>query len=252
MIINVELLEETDKTAFILFSVTDTGVGIPNNKQKTIFDAFVQADGSTTRMYGGTGLKLSISKKLVNMMGGEISLESEENKGSKFWFSLSFEKQKEEVTAGEKVPHDIKGVRALVVDDNEANRAILVKMLEGFGCYTEAVSSGSAAVNLLKEAARAGTPFKVVLLDMQMPGMNGEHTTIIVKNTPEISDAAIIILTSLGSRGDVAHLRDIGCDGYLVKPVKQSLLLDTIITAISTKEPEKEKRPCILLSHSIQ
>ncbi len=253
VIINVELLEETDKTAFILFSVADTGAGIPKDKQKTIFDAFVQADGSTTRMYGGTGLGLSISKKLVNMMGGEISLESEEGKGSKFWFSLSFEKQKKEDIAAEEVPHDIKGVRALVVDDNEANRAILVKMLEGFGCHAEAVSSGSAAVNSLKDAARAGTPFKVVLLDMQMPGMNGEHTTIIVKNTPEIRDAAIIILTSIGSRGDVAHLREIGCDGYLVKPVKQSLLLDTIITAISTKEPEKEKKAVhpVVTQHTI-
>ena len=256
-IINVELMEETDETAHILFSVTDTGIGIPKDKQRTIFDAFVQADGSTTRLYGGTGLGLSISKKLVNIMGGEISVESEEGKGSKFWFSLRFEKQKREAGVEEDLPKYVKGMKILIVDDNETNRTILLKTVESFGCYAEAVSSGSAAVNLLKNAARAGMPFKVVLLDMQMPGMDGEHTTIIVKNTPEISDTAIIILTSLGNRGDVAHLREIGCDAYLVKPVKQSLLLDTIMMAINRKKEIKEVKeikeikPPVITRHTI-
>ncbi len=246
-IIRAELKEETENKAAVLFSVTDTGIGIPEDKQKTIFDPFVQADGSTTRMYGGTGLGLAISKKLVEMMGGEISVDSKPGKGSTFWFTVTFEKQKAEDISKEEISPDIKGMRILIADDNKTNKAILVKMLESFGCKVEAVSSGAEAIRALKEASQAGNPYKVLLLDMQMPGIDGEHTSIIVKNTPEIKDIAIIIITSLGSRGDVAHLRETGCEGYLVKPVKQSLLLDAVTAVISDRETERHTdiRPII-------
>jgi CheY-like chemotaxis protein/HPt (histidine-containing phosphotransfer) domain-containing protein len=202
-------------------------MGIQDEKRDAIFDEFIQADGSTTRTHGGTGLGLSISKKLVELMGGEIGVDSTVNKGSRFWFIVTFKKQAgiEEEAYHERVP-DIKGIRVLVADDNTTNRKILVKMMEGFG----------------KEAAQNKDPYKLVLLDMMMPGMDGEHTTIIIKNTPQISEAAIIILTSLGNRGDVAHLRSLGCDGYLTKPVKQSLLLDTINTVVFEKEKHKDKK----------
>jgi len=252
VIIRVEPVEETDTTAFLLFSVTDTGIGIPQDKQKTIFEPFVQADGSTTRIYGGSGLGLAISKKLVDMMGGEIGVESEIEKGSRFWFTLGLEKQSEKEVVREELHADIKGLKVLVVDDSETNRTILVKMLESFGCKTEAVSSGAEAIRILKEAANSGEPFKVMLLDMQMPGMDGEHTTIIIKNTAGIRDVAIIILTSLGSRGEVAYLKDIGCEGYLIKPIKQSLLLDTITTVLNARiTSEKVKFPEIVTRHTI-
>lgn len=234
VIIRAELLRETEESAKVLFTVSDTGIGIPKDKQEAIFDAFTQADGSTTRIYGGTGLGLSISKKLVGLMDGEIGLESEAGKGSKFWFYIPLGKQRE-VTAADEMPLDISKMNVIVADDNKTNRTILLKMLESFGCNAVAAPGGAEAIKVMKDASQAGEPFKVLLLDMQMPGMDGEHTTIIIKNTPEISDVAIIILTSLGNRGDVAHLKEVGCDGYLVKPVKQSLLLDAIITVLREK-----------------
>ena len=234
VVINVTLTEDKDNKAKILFSVSDTGLGIPKEKQKVIFDEFTQADGSTTRTHGGTGLGLSISSKLVKMMGGEIGVDSETGKGSRFWFSATFEKQTEqEEDIAKDMQTEIKNLRILIVDDNRTNRTILIKMLKSFGCKAEAVSSGAEAIKMLKSASHAGNPFDIVLLDMMMPGMSGEHTTIIIKNTPEISSTKILILSSLGGIGDITNMKSIGCDGYLVKPVKQSLLLDNIITIVN-------------------
>lgn len=248
----VELAEETETTVFIHFVVSDTGVGIAKEKQKTIFDAFVQADGSTTRIYGGTGLGLSISRKLVNMMGGEISVESEVGRGSRFWFTIAFEKQGREAISAEVRAADLRQVRMLVVDDNETNRKILVRMLEGTGCNVGAVSSGSAAVTALKSAATSGDPFNVALIHMQMAGMDGEQALSIIKNTPDIKETSIIILTSLGHRGDVARLHDLGCGGYLVKPVKQSLLIETIVEVLNIKMAGgRGKIPSVVTRHSI-
>ena len=252
VIIKVEFEQETEDKAFLLFSVSDTGIGIPKDKQHKIFEPFVQADGSTTRVYGGTGLGLSISKRLVNMMGGEIWIESTQGKGSRFWFTLEFEKQSSRDVV-ERVYADAKGLNVLVVDDNETNREILMKMLEGFGYKSEAVASGAEAITAMKDAAHTEEPYKVVLLDMQMPGMDGLYTTIVIRNTPEIKDAVVIILTSLGSRGDVADLKDAGCNGYLTKPVKQSLLFETITIALNEKAGgEKAKaRPAVVTRHTI-
>ncbi len=253
VVIRAALKEETDDKAAVIFTVSDTGVGIPKEKQGMIFEEFTQADGSTTRTHGGTGLGLSISRKLVEMMGGRIGVESEAGKGSTFWFTVTFKKQKrgKEIIKEEPLI-DIKGMRVLVVDDNKTNRTILTRMLESFGCRVNAVESGSEAIKTLKNAANSENPYQVLLLDMMMPGMDGEHTTIIIKNTPEIKDTAVIILTSLGSRGDVPHMREIGCDGYLVKPIKQSLLLDTITAIMSEKTRGKiETAADIVTRHSI-
>ncbi len=232
----IELKNETEQNAEIIISVVDTGMGIPEDKQKLIFKEFTQADGSTTRTHGGTGLGLSISAKLVKLMDGEIGVKSELGKGSNFWFSVFLEKQeKGRAEAVERIHSCMKDMRVLVVDDNQTNRIILEKMLENFGCVVETASSGAKAIKMLKSAARSGNKYQLLLLDMMMPGMNGEHTTIIIKNTPAISDVPVVILTSIGGVGDVSHMREIGCDGYLVKPVKQSLLLDTITTILGNK-----------------
>jgi two-component system sensor histidine kinase/response regulator len=252
VVIGVELAEGTDDSASLLFSVTDTGIGIPKDKQTKIFESFTQADGSTTRKYGGSGLGLSICKRLVNLMGGEIGLESEPDNGSRFWFTATLEKQKEPKEDLPSISPDIKGMRILVVDDNKTNRTILVKMLESFGCSAEAVERGTEALRALKRAAHGEKLFDLVLLDMQMPGMDGEETLRAIKRHSEIKDVMVIILTSLGIRGDAARLQALGCAGYLVKPIKQSELFDTMITVLSRKERKsKEKYFPIVTRHTI-
>jgi len=241
VLISAELIEATDAAASILFRVKDSGIGIQADKQQNIFEAFVQADGSTTRLHGGTGLGLSISKKLVNMMGGEIDLNSEPGKGSSFWFSLSFEKQQGVHPPEAAIGFDFRGTRVLISDDNETNRAILIKMFNSAGCIADAVSGGEAAIAALGAAAAAGSPYHAVVLEMQMPDMNGERTIAVIRKTGVIKDTAIMVVTSLGNRGDVARLRELGCEGYLVKPVKQTFLLDVMAAILSARAEGKRR-----------
>jgi two-component system sensor histidine kinase/response regulator len=253
VVIRVELSEETQDQVRLLFSVTDTGIGIPKDKQEKIFESFTQADGSATRKYGGTGLGLSISKRLVKLLGGQIGVESQPGKGSRFWFTATFEKQKEFKEISLTLPPDIRGLRMLVVDDNQTNRTILLKMLESFGCYAEAVEGGAKALQVLKRAAYKEKLFDLVLLDMQMPQMDGEQTLHAIKADPELKDVLVIILTSIGIRGDVARLEALGCAGYLTKPVKQSQLFDTIITLWGRqKTVAKESWGAIVTRHTIE
>jgi len=252
VVIRAELQEETDDQVTLLFSIRDTGIGIPEDKQPKIFDSFTQADGSTTRKYGGTGLGLSICKRLVELMGGQIGMESEVGKGSRFWFGLTFEKQKETESFSFQTPVDIRGMRMLVVDDNKTNQLILLKMLESFGCSVEAVDSGQGALQVLKEAAGQKRFFDLVLVDMQMPEMDGEQTLRAIKDDPEIREAVVIILTSAGVRGDAARLEALDCAGYLTKPIKQSQLYDVIITVLGLQKVKpKEKTAPIVTRHTI-
>jgi len=252
VVIRAELQNETDDQVALLFSVKDTGIGIPKDKQGRIFDSFTQADGSTTRKYGGTGLGLSICKRLVELMGGQIGMESEPGEGSRFWFTLNFDKQKETESFSFQTPVDIRGMRMLVVDDNKTNQLILLKMLESFGCCVEAVHSGKGALQALKEAARQKKLFHLVLVDMQMPEMDGEQTLRAIKDDPEIREVVVVVLTSAGVRGDAARLEAQGCAGYLTKPIKQSQLYDAIITVLGfQKVKPKEKTPPIVTRHTI-
>jgi two-component system sensor histidine kinase/response regulator len=254
VVIRVELSEETEDRARLLFSVTDTGIGIPKDKQEKVFESFVQADGSATRKYGGTGLGLSISKRLVKLLGGQIGVGSQPDKGSRFWFTVTLEKQKDfkDVPPSLSRP-DIRDKRILVVDDNKTNRTILLKMLESFGCYAEAVEGGAEALQVLKRAAYKEKLFDLVLLDMQMPQMDGEETLRAIKADPELNDTVVIILTSIGIRGNVARLEALGCAGYLTKPVKQSQLFDTIITVWGRqKTVSKESLGAIVTRHTIE
>jgi PAS domain S-box-containing protein len=239
VVICAEPIEETDTHAVIHFAVQDTGIGIPYERQAAVFDRFTQADGSTTRKYGGTGLGLTISKQLVEAMGGKIGVESSPGIGSTFWFDLKLGKQvsKKPTTAPLTLgPVNLTQARVLIVDDNQTNRMVLTKNVEALGSQVDAVSSGAKALEALRNAYRAGRPYHVVLLDMQMPGMDGEQTTRAIKSDPSAKEAKIIILTSMGQRGDATRLEALGCSAYLLKPVKQQMLFDAMVAVLAREE----------------
>ncbi len=219
----------------LLFEVIDTGVGISPDKYAMIFESFTQADGSHSRKYGGTGLGLSISKRLVQLMGGQIGVDSKPGEGSRFWFTATFGRHQGREEAGPGLPVDIRDRVILVVDDNQTNRTVLVKMLESMGCVPQAVEGGAQAIDQLRGSIHLGSRVDLVLLDMQMPGMDGEETLRAIKEDPQISEVPVIMLTSIGQRGEVARLRALGCAGYLTKPVKQSQLAETIAAVLSPR-----------------
>jgi two-component system, sensor histidine kinase and response regulator len=232
VLIRTECIEEDENKASIKFSVSDTGIGIPNERQKAIFERFVQADGSTTRKYGGSGLGLTISKELSEMMGGGIGVESEPGKGSNFWFTVILEKLPGRNFGAENVSADLQGVRVLIVDDNATNRRIFSKMLEGFGCQVTAVSSGMEVMPALFRGLLTNTPFKLVLLDMQMPPIDGETTLRMIRNETLTRNVKVVVLTSMGRRNELGRLSELGVSGYLLKPIKQSQLHETLLSVI--------------------
>ncbi len=252
IVLRADMLSESDRQVFIRFSVRDTGIGIPKDRQDAIFKRFTQADGSTTRKYGGTGLGLAISKQLVEMMGGEIGVDSELEKGSTFWFTAQFEKQLD--WKEQHIPSigDLKELNVLCIDDNATNRMILSKMISSFGCYVVTASSGKEGIELLRQSKHSKQPFNIVFIDMQMPELDGAQTTRAIKRDDEISSIKIIILTSIGQRGDAKLCQEIGCAGYLLKPVRRADLLEIMRAVIGQEKIiETEQSQHLITRHSI-
>jgi CheY-like chemotaxis protein len=221
--------EAADATgATLQFSVEDTGIGISADKQARVFDPFTQADGSIARSFGGTGLGLTISRQLVQMMGGRIWVDTELGRGSTFHFTARFgvSAEKENPEPSEEV--QLNDLLVLVVDDNGTNRQILGELLSHWGMKPTLAGDGGEALRLLKEAIAAGEPFRLVLVDVSMSGMSGFELAGEIRNNPRLSGAAIIMLTSAGQRGDAARCRELGLEGYITKPVGQSELLNAI------------------------
>jgi signal transduction histidine kinase/CheY-like chemotaxis protein len=220
------------------FTVSDTGIGILPEKREMIFEPFSQADSSTTRKYGGTGLGLTITSRLVRMMGGKIWVESELGHGSKFHFMarLGIADAKPVVVGTAAPPEILSGVRVLVVDDNQTNRRILEGMLKRWNMKAISVEGGEAALAQLSVAQETGEPFGLILMDMHMPGMDGFELTERIRQGPHPSTVTIMMLTSAGHRGDAARCQELGIAAYLLKPIRQSELREAIARVLGARE----------------
>jgi signal transduction histidine kinase/DNA-binding response OmpR family regulator len=237
VVIHVKRQQEQNGRLALQFSVRDTGIGIAPEHASRIFAPFEQADNSTTRQYGGTGLGLSISRKLVEMMGGKIWLETTPGQGSTFFFTALFG-MPEKISAPPP-PYSLKGVRALAVDDNATNRRILEETLRAWELLPETAGSGEQALAALREAHQSSQPFSIVLIDAQMPGMDGFQLAARIQEDSEITGASIMMLTSNDQNQDITRCRELGLAAYLIKPVMPGDLLDAILLALA--QPRRNK-----------
>ena len=226
--VRVALEDASADRALLRFEVRDTGVGIAPEALPRLFQAFVQADGSTTRRYGGTGLGLAISRQIVGLMGGEISAESTVGAGSSFRFTARFARRSESRAEREVRHLELAGRRILVVDDNATNREVLARSLQGCGMAVTCSADGATALRLTLDAAARGTPYDLAILDMMMPGMDGLQLARGIRGSPELPAMGLLLLTSVGGQGEPAEARRAGVDAYLTKPIRQAQLLDCL------------------------
>ncbi|MBN9251620.1 MAG: response regulator [Mesorhizobium sp.] len=230
--------EDAAKGTTLHVSVTDTGIGIPQDKLALIFEKFSQVDASSTRRHEGTGLGLAISSRLVGLMEGEIGVESEEGKGSTFWFAVTLPRVKRTV-ARRGLPIDVTGARILVIDDNAVNRSILTEQMVSWAFDSCAAASGQEGLKVLSTAIARGLTVDCVILDYQMPGMNGAEVARIIRTTPELADTPIVLLTSVDQSLADANPRDLGIDAHLTKPTRSSSLLETLVATIQRHRAAK-------------
>jgi PAS domain S-box-containing protein len=232
---------ETETDVVLRFTVTDTGIGISEDAQANLFQAFTQADGSTTRKYGGTGLGLAISKQLVELMGGAIGVSSVPGQGSRFWFTATFEKQVAPATTKAASVVSLESLRVLIVDDNATNRKILSHQLDSWRMVHEEADCGRRALELLRAARAQGKPYDLAILDLMMPGMDGFELAQIIKADPGTAEVCLVLLTSYGQRGDSSKSSEMGVAAYLTKPVRQSQLFNCLAGAVNHASCVKEQ-----------
>jgi CheY-like chemotaxis protein len=236
VVLRVQPESHVDGEVRLHFSVTDTGIGIPAEKQKLIFEAFSQADSSTTRRYGGTGLGLAISQQLVELMGGRIWVESHAGQGSTFHFTATFEVQSPAVLQPDSLGLQLTDLPVLIVDDNETNRRILEEVLTNWHMHPVAADGSVTALAALEKSIAENRPFKIILLDAHMPMMDGFGLAERIKQDPQWRGVKLIMLTSAGQPEDVSRCQTLGISAYLTKPVKQSELFDVIVSVLSPRE----------------
>ncbi|MBW2467435.1 MAG: response regulator, partial [Deltaproteobacteria bacterium] len=241
ILVSTELVSKKSASVKLRFSIRDTGIGMNMEQASSLFLPFSQADTSTTRRYGGSGLGLSICRKLVEMMGGEINVESELGVGSTFSFTATFGRAADEtMQMTYQVPPKHHGMRVLVVDDSKTMQHVLANMLESLSFKVSVAGSGEEALEMTIRAAAAGNPFKLVFMDWKMSGLNGIKTARIIKNDTNLSEKpVIIIVTAYGRTGIFKKAKEAGLDGLLTKPVTPSTLFDAILDVFGLTEEKK-------------
>jgi CheY-like chemotaxis protein len=240
VIVDAEIEKESISSVGLHIRVSDTGIGIPLEKQSLIFESFAQADGSTTRRFGGTGLGLTISRQLVELMGGRMWVESEVGKGSTFHFTTTFRRgtaaaSNREQIAGEHLP----GLEVLVADDNATNRNILKEMLTNWHMKTVVAAGGTEALKAMELARAGGRPFRVALLDGATPGIDGFEVTRAIRQNTSLADAVILMISATQYSADIARGRELGVEVFLTKPIGQSDLLDAIFLVLGIQVAEE-------------
>ena len=233
--VRYELKSTENSSALLKFTVKDTGIGLSEEQQKKLFQKFSQADGSTTRKYGGTGLGLAICKQLVEMMGGEVGIESEIRQGSTFWFTLNLEKA-EEKSSSIQLEDNLSNQRILLVDDSNTNRQVFAEFLEAWKVPFDLASSAPNALQLMYEAIEEEKPYNIALIEMEMRGMSGIKLGDSIRNDPQLSDTRLALLTSQGKRGDARKIHDKGFSAYLSKPIHQSEFYNALLQLAGLKE----------------
>ena len=236
--LSAEVERAEDDNVVLHFIVADTGIGIPHDKQTLIFDAFTQADASTTRQFGGTGLGLTITSRLVGMMGGEIWVKSELGKGAEFHFRIKVGQGGSATAWAASGPAEgiLRGQRVLVVDDNQTNRRILDRLLTRWGMQVICVNNGDEGLVELAKAHIAGDSFRLIITDMHMPGMDGFTLIEKIRGMPDFASSTIMMLSSAGRRGDLARCQQLGLSASLTKPVRQNELRDAIVRALDRRK----------------
>ncbi|NDY72953.1 histidine kinase [Desulfobacter hydrogenophilus] len=238
VVVQVRNIKDSQETTKVQFLVRDTGIGLSEEDQLRLFQPFSQADESTTRKYGGTGLGLAISKQLVELMGGEISCSSQPGQGAEFRFTLTCKKASTTSIVAAVPALELQGVRGLIIDDNATNRNLLIHQLATWGGKQDSAENGIQGLAKLRQAAAAGEPFDMVILDMHMPKMDGLDVARLIKKDPSISSTRMIMLTSAGIRGDGKLAKEAGIKVYLTKPVRQIDLYNSLVTLMNGSPSE--------------
>jgi len=249
VVVHVGLISESETDVRLRFSIRDTGIGVPTDKQPMLFTRFTQVDASTTRLYGGTGLGLAISKRLIELMGGKISFSSKESEGSEFWFTIPLAKQ-----TGTKqldMPQvSVNGARILVVNDNAAGREALIAQLHSWGADANVVKDGSSALASLRTSVASGEPFQLVVLDMIMPDMDEATLSEAIRADANLKTTPLVMMSSIGQRGDARHFKAIGFAAYLNKPIQQPDLYDCLVTVLTGETQEASR--ALVTRHSLR
>jgi signal transduction histidine kinase/DNA-binding response OmpR family regulator len=247
VLIQVLQTDENSEAVSLRFEVIDTGIGLSPEAQAKMFQAFTQADSSTARKYGGTGLGLTICKRLVELMGGQIGLQSIAGQGTCIWFTVRFGTQGDAPSAVPPLPpvKDLRGLRVLLVDDNATNRSLLQYHVSAWNMNHESAVDGPSALAMLRKSAEEGSPFDLAIIDMYMPEMNGLELCRLIREDPGLQKTQLIMLTASGQRGDSLAAKEAGAAAYLTKPIRERHLLDCIRLIFSREQTDEQTAPLI-------